>query len=152
MKNKVLAGIAAAGLLAAGVVVNEVVDKSDDSSTAVTIAAYEDGIPAFTNGQWYCWTPAQGALASNALVYLNTNPLLPLTGSDVNGNPRPDKQKTTSWHPQVETKSDGEFCFPRIPEKTLDYMGVPAENRTNFFNVFQPHVEMYGGTNWFPGQ
>ena len=145
--KKLVAGIATAGLITGAVVVNEVVDKPEASSAEVV--ALESGAPAYTNGQYYVWEANQGATATNALNYINTSGFLPIIGENAKtGEKEPDKHGLSKWNYPVRQRNDGKFCFMRLDESLLDYAGVPATNRVQFFTVFGPSVEMYQD-DWF---
>jgi len=124
--------------------------RSLKSSMVFGDSLSETNYPVYIDGQYYVWESNQEGLANAALNYINNSGLLPLIGSNSSGVPQPDKQKTMRWTDEVLEIIDGRFCFERIPEKTLDYMGVPVSNRVAYLEAFQPSIEMYGGTNWFP--
>jgi hypothetical protein len=118
-------------------------------ATSVVLRA-ETNAPAYTNGQFYVWASTNGVTATNALDYINTSGWFPVTGNNAKTRkPEPDKQKTISWATNVQERVDGKRCFPRIPEKVLDAVGVPVAQRGLFFTVFKPDVETYQ-SDWFP--
>jgi len=108
-----------------------------------------DEPPAYTNGQWYVWS--DGAVATNALNYVNTSGWFPVIGKNAKTGEDNSEVKVTKWQQSVSIRKDGKFCFPRIPESMLDLVGVPAEQRGQFFTVFGPTLEMYQD-GWFPSE
>lgn len=113
-------------------------------------AQAETNYPAYTNGQYYVWSAANAAVATNALAYINGTSWFPVPGRNARtGKIENDHAKTTKWADAVQTRADGKVCFPRIPEKILDKLNVPQEDRAAFFTAFQPTVEVYQN-DWFP--
>ena len=97
-------------------------------------------LPAYTNGQYYAWTNA--ALATNAMNYINTAGWFPIFGHNANtGAVESNKTATTKWADTIIVTTNALYCFDRIPDTLLDYIGVPASNRVAFALIFQPMVK-----------
>jgi len=99
--------------------------------------------PAYTNGQWLVWNKADASNGTNALTYINTSGWFPITPINAKtGESAVGAEKTMKWSEVVFTFEDERVGFPRIPTETLDKFNVPLSDRTNFFLVFQPTVEV----------
>ena len=105
--------------------------------------------PAFTNGQYYAWELTNMPMGTAALNYVNASGWFPVVGRNgKTGELRPDKKQRTEWVNHLMTNSSGHCGFPRIPEGILDYVGVPATNRIQFLEIFQPDIVLQDG--WEP--
>ena len=89
------------------------------------------GIVTAGDSLWYGNTNA--VTITNAMNWLNTSLFLPQPGYK-EGQEIPDQ--TTSWCDTVYETTNGWYCIPKIPEKRLDAIGVPQEDRTNFLATF----------------
>lgn len=98
--------------------------------------------------EYYVWDLE--AQAQAALDFINATGWFPIVGRNAKtGELQPDKQMTTSWATEVQERVDTKWCFSRIPEATLDALGVPAEDRQAFLDAFNPTIEEYQDW-WFP--
>lgn len=73
------------------------------------------------------------AIMTAAMNYLNSSDFLPANGVK-NGKIIPDQ--TMLWTTNITETVDGWYCIPKIPNKSLDALGVPEEDRTNFVSSF----------------
>jgi len=169
MKKLIATALVSAGVIAGGnhlyqnapVDVN-LPDLSGEGITSIEVprkfASLGDGMvfsdiiytnyPGYTNGQYYVWESTHEAVAQAALDYINTSPFFPVVGSDTAGNKQPNKQKTLIWAEEIKERSDGSFCFERVPEASMEYMGVHTSNCVIFLDTFQPSIEEYQ-PDWF---
>ena len=107
-------------------------------ATLATMATAQEEIPGYEKGQWYVWSAEKAAVAASALAYINGTDWFPRAGQNAGtGKVESEKAKTTKWADAVVTLTDGRVGFPRIPEKVLDALGVPAEDRIAFWVAFQ---------------
>jgi len=98
-------------------------------------------MPTYTNGQYYAWVSTNAVTASNALAFVNTSGWFPITGRNAKtGELQPDKEKTMKWANEVQVTTNLLYCFPRIPSKTLKYVGVPMTSQVWFVTNFWPTV------------
>lgn len=74
--------------------------------------------------------------AQSCINFINAQPYYPVRGQ-YRGGPAPDnKQKTERWTDAPREMVSGEWAVPRVPEPTLDYVGVPVEDRQAFLQNF----------------
>lgn len=112
----------------------------------VLMAGFAYARPDYTNGQYWVWTNA--VTASNALSYCNTNGYFPIIGMQ-EGIVATNNQQTTNWMGSVRCRElDGNYCFARMSEALLDYIGCTESNREAFYITYSPDCEECQ-TNWF---
>ena len=106
------------------------------------VNAQAEYVPVYTQGQYYAWAATNATIASNALNYINATGWFPITGKNAeSGESQPNKTKTSKWADKIEVTTNNLYCFPRIPTKLMNYVGVPASNRVAFISAFLPMIK-----------
>jgi len=98
---------------------------------AIIIMLGITGLLSAKDQLWYGQTNA--VVMTNAMNYLNSSSFLPAPGMK-DGKLIPNQ--TTSWCSIVSETEDGWYCIPKIPDKRLDWLGVPETNRVMFIEAF----------------
>ena len=96
--------------------------------------------------EFYIFNTEQKANA--CINVLNAQPYYPIRGK-TNGKPASDdKQKTERWVTGPMLMTSGEWAVPRVPEATLDHLGVPAEDRHGFLAVHGTDIRTLTSTDF----
>lgn len=98
------------------------------------------------NHEYYVFeTLAQANLCLNAV---NSAPYYPVTGK-INGQIAPeDKQKTVKWANEAMEMTTGEWAVPRVKQALLDYVGVPASERSAFLANYGADIRTLNNTDF----
>jgi hypothetical protein len=98
--------------------------------------------------EYYVWNTQSEA--QSALDYINNLSVFPIIGKNAKtGEECPNKQQTTAWTDEVLERTDGKWCFVRIPSARLDVLGISAGDLQSFLDTHNPTIETYQ-ESWFP--
>ncbi len=93
------------------------------------------------NKEYYIWDTQ--VMAQSALDFINSVGWFPIVGKNTKtGELQPDKQLTITWQISAQERLDGKWIALKIPNSSLDYVGVPEEERIYFMTKFAPVIEV----------